>query len=847
MRKFVGLMIAAILFVILLNPTLSLAAKREYNGWYEGEYLNRVAFPIGGIGAGMICLEGTGAISHVSVRNQLQAFNEPSMYAAVCVKNNRGNIARVLEGPVLKRKIFGGPNTGRGLPRTSFGLPRFDEARFLARFPFANIELKDSDIPLDVKIVGWSPFIPGDADNSSLPVGALEYSFSNPTKKTIEAVFSFNTVNFMRAGFGNRVLSFDNGFVLWQPGLKDEPHLKGAFVFFVEGGEAVVDHCWFKGKWFDPQTLTWENIKSGRLLDNPPVQGPSAGASLFVPLEVKAGQTKTIRLMMSWYVPETAIRFGQDVAEEEQKQTCSSGDDCGDEGCVIEQYHSPWYSGKFDSVTEVANYFRSNYDELRKKSELFKEAFYDTSLQPAVIEAAAANLSILKSPTVMRQKDGRLWCWEGCNDETGCCAGSCTHVWNYAVAICHLFPSLERSLRQTEFNESQFKSGEQIFRSGLPIRPTTWSRYAAADGQLGGIMKVYRDWRISGDTMWLRSIWPKVKQSLGYCIRAWDPKQKGILEEPHHNTYDIEYWGPEGHCGSFYLGALEAAIRMGQEMGDDVKLYRDLLSKGQKFLEAELYNGEYFYHKIQTEGLNAKFEPITAAGNGPGYADIIKALNEQGPKYQYGTGCLSDGVLGFWMARMCGLGQIINEEKLRSNLNAIYKYNFKTDLSDHANPQRPTYANGKEGGLLLCTWPRGGELSIPFVYSHEVWTGIEYQVASHLMIEGMVDKGLDIVRACRDRYDGRVRNPFDEYECGHWYARAMSSYGLIQGLTGVRYDAVEKKLYIDSRVGDDFKSFLSTATGFGSVGLKRGKPFVEVKSGSIDVKDVIVNGKKSNI
>ena len=161
----------------------------------------------------------------------------------------------------------------------------------------------------------------------------------------------------------------------------------------------------------------------------------------------------------------------------------------------------------------------------------------------------------------------------------------------------------------------------------------------------------------------------------------------------------------------------------------------------------------------------------------------------------------------------------------------------------HDNPQRPSFAFGTDGGLLLCSWPNGGKPSLPFVFSDEVWTGIEYQVASHLMMMGEVEKGLDIVRACRDRYDGRIRNPFNEYECGNWYARAMSSYGLIQGLTGVRYDAVEKTLYIDSRVGD-FTSFLSTETGFGTVSLKGGKPSVEVVSGVIDVRRYMVSGKE---
>jgi len=196
---------------------------------------------------------------------------------------------------------------------------------------------------------------------------------------------------------------------------------------------------------------------------------------------------------------------------------------------------------------------------------------------------------------------------------------------------------------------------------------------------------------------------------------------------------------------------------------------------------------------------------------------------------------------------MCGLGEIVDEAKVRSSLKAIYTYNLKRDLRAHPNPQRPSYALGDEGGLLLCTWPRGGELNLPFVYSNEVWTGIEYQVASHLMIGGMVEEGLDIVRTARDRYDGRVRNPFDEYECGHWYARALSSYGLLQGLTGVRYDGVEKVLYIDSRIGDNFRSFLSTETGFGTVGLRRGRPFVEMKMGELDIERVVVSGREMSL
>ncbi len=357
-------------------------------------------------------------------------------------------------------------------------------------------------------------------------------------------------------------------------------------------------------------------------------------------------------------------------------------------------------------------------------------------------------------------------------------------------------------------------------------------------------MKVYREWRISGDTEWLREIWPKVRTSLDYCIKTWDPRHTGALEEPHHNTYDIEYWGPNGHCTSFYNGALNAAVRMGEALGDEVGEYKELLEKSLVYLEGKLYNGEYFYQQVMTEGIDATFEPLDVNFNGDGYQSIAEEINAQGPKYQYGTGCLSDGVLGFWIARACGLDELIDSGKVASHLKAVHKYNFKEDLYDHANPQRPSYALGHEAGLLICSWPNGGKPILPFVYSDEVWTGIEYQVASHLMMHGQIEKGLEIVRACRNRYDGATRNPFNEYECGHWYARAMSSYGLIQGLTGLRYDAVDKALFIDSKVGDNFRAFLSTADGFGVAGLKNGKPFIDVRSGNIDIGHVYVSGVK---
>jgi uncharacterized protein (DUF608 family) len=815
-------------------------SKRAFNTRYEGDYTNKIAFPIGGLGTGMFCVEGTGAISNMSLRHRPDVFHEPTMFAALHLKNME-NGTKILEGPVPDWKKFGMPHSALGGGGT-WGLPRFKESSFQARFPFAEIELKDQDLPVEVTLTAWNPFIPTDADHSSLPVGGFEYRFTNTGKEELDAIFSYNTRNFMYVhGKGNSYIrSFKNGFVLCQTGHENEPHHEGEFAIFTDEPETVVNHNWFRGAWFDPLTICWNNICNGEMPTRKEREPGAPGGSLFVPVKIKPGETKTIRLYMAWYVPYSHLRIGG-----EPKSDADLPDHPAPAAKVAEMYaydntgagnYRPWYSAKFNRVDDVAAYWLANYADLKDKTQRFTHSFYESSLPAEVLEAIAANLTILKSPTVFRQYDGRLWNWEGCGDTWGSCHGSCTHVWNYAQAIPHLFPDMERTLRETEFFVGQDKRGHQVFRNNLPIRPVVHDFHSAADGQLGGIMKAYREWRIYGKNEWLEMIYPAVRQSMDYCIHVWDPDSIGAIEEPHHNTYDIEFWGANGMINSFYSGALQAVVLMGKALGEDVSRYESLLAKSKEYMETKLFDGEYFIQNIRWKDLKAP-DPTKAQSFHTQYTpEAIAILEKEGPKYQYGTGCLSDGVLGSWMSLVCGMPEIMDKDKIKSHLVAVHQHNLKKNLRNHANPQRPTFALGDDGGLLLCSWPKGGKLQLPFVYSNEVWTGIEYQVASHLMFEGEVEKGLEIVRTCRERYDGRTRNPFNEYECGAWYARAMACYGLLEGLTGIRYDAVDQTLYIDSRIGPDFTSFISTQTGFGNAGLKNGKPFLDVKYGTIDVK-----------
>jgi uncharacterized protein (DUF608 family) len=809
------------------------AQSRGPDSIFTGDQLDQVAFPMGGIGAGMICLEGTGALTNVSVRNQPKVQNEPGMFAAISL-GGPGKIARVVEGPVPKWKLYERRHACSGTAPMGAGLPRFRQATFRAHFPFARVELEDAAIPVSARITGWSPFEPGDADNSSLPVAGLEYTFTHNGHEELDAVFSFNVRNFLPALMDEwqggpeperGARRIPGGLVLYGGAWPAKNEEEAWFSAAVDDPEVKVNLAWFRGSWFDPLTMAWRDVEQGAVYDRDvPADGKKpTGASLFVPFHLVPGASKTIRLRLAWYSPRTRIRRDLPPVGPDAKAS---------------DFYQPWYGGRFAGIDELSDYWASHYMDLRRRTQRFSDCFFDSTLPAEVVEAAAANLGILKSPTVLRQADGRFYGWEGCDEEEAQGEGTCTHVWNYAQAVAHLFPSLERTLRETEFTVGQDEHGHQNFRVALPIQPSAHDFYAAADGQLGGIMKVHREWRISGDTEWLRRLWPKVRVSLDYCIATWDPDRKGLPVEPQHNTYDIEFWGPGGMISSFYVGALRAAGEMGRALGDDVSGYDSLHAKAVERIGTELYNGEYYYQRVEWKGLRATAGENSKSYGGSYSKEATDLLEREGPKYQYGTGCLSDGVLGSWLAMVCGLGQVLEPDKVRSHLTAVHRHNFKADLSQHANPQRPTYANGSEGGLLLCSWPRGGMPSLPFVYSNEVWTGIEYQAASHMMMMGMTEEGLEIVRACRARYDGKARNPFDEYEWGHWYARAMASYALLQALSGARYDAVDGVLHLEPPTRGDFRCFLSTATGYGTVGVTDGKPFIKAVSGTIAPKEI---------
>ena len=821
----------------------------------------QTAMPLGGIAAGSVCLNGHGGLQDFAIHNVPAITAMPDgfsgrevAFALIHIKGSRP-LTRLVEGPLPVEKIYGQGLKGQGYRSDGAeGFPRFRHNRFRSGYPFGCVELSDPKVPLEVNITGWNPLIPRDDIASGIPCAILEYTFRNSSGKKVEFEFSYHASHFMIGqetkleGTRNQVIPGKGVFFT----NTENPNAEtwGSSSVSVIGQKPVIKAMWLRGGWFDAISALWREVDEARFTANngqvDAGMGGRNGGSVLIKAALAPGKEITIPVVLTWYEPNSNQSYACATPPAGAEADCCAGPDC----CPAPKWRV-FYASQWRDAQEVALYVHRNYASLRERTVAFQNALLDSTLPKEVLDAVSANLAILKSPTVLRQENGNLWGWEGCFTNRGCCDGTCTHVWNYAQALPHLFPQLERTLRELEYERSMDEQGHVSFRSALPDGPTNHTFHPAADGQLGGMMKLYRDWQISGDTEWMKQLYPLAKRSIDYCIQRWDPDHLGALFEPHHNTYDIEFWGPDGMCATIYIGALSAMSAMAAALGygDDQKTYAELAERGARLIEKTLFNGEYFEQKVQYKGLRDTSFVDLISGKEPAKhgRELMGLLKKEGPRYQYGKGCISDGVIGAWMASTYGIATPLSAQKIQKNLRSIYRYNFRRDLSEHVNPQRPGYALGDEAGLLLCSWPKGGKPILPFPYSDEVWTGIEYQVASHLIAEGIVREGLDIVKAARSRYDGRVRNPWNEYECGNFYARAMASYALLGALSGFRYSAVDQTLWFGPKLKKrPFTTFFSAHSGHGTITLDQRALTVSVLEGELKVLRIILDlGKKT--
>jgi non-lysosomal glucosylceramidase len=791
---------------------------------YDQEHIYKIALPVGGLGTGTISLGGRGNLQDWEIMSRpAKGFNpgsgrENSAFFTLFTTVDGKKDLRLLEGPVPFYLYEG----NSGAIATNHGLPRFKEASFDAAYPFGQVNLSTQQVPVEVKIRAFNPLIPGDVDNSSIPMAVIDFELTNTTNKNITFSVCGTLQNFIgEDGSEGKSLGNKNAY-------RSDPGVRGILltsekvdkkvdqwgeIAMATTSEGLVTYrtAWLPERWGSSMLDFWDDLSmDGQLENRVDDVSDKPMASLAVSDVLPANAKKTIRFLITWYFPNRTAWSSSPLTN--------------------------FYASKYQGAWDIATSTGPKLAQLENKTIEFVRAFCSSDIPVEVKEAALFNISTLRTQTCFRLSDGNFYAWEGCGDKAGCCFGTCTHVWNYETATAFLFGELAQTERNVEFGKATTERGLMSFRVKLPLDEIPGFAKVAADGQMGCIIKLFREWQLSGDDHFLKELYPRAKSALSYAwIKGgWDGNQDGVLEGVQHNTMDVEYYGPNPQMTIWYLGALRAMEEMAKYIKDqDMALKcRDLFERGSKWTDENLFNGEYYIHKIIVpEKITIPIEQLVGMGS----------TDYGNPDYQLGEGCLVDQLVGQYMAHVCGLGYLVKKENVATTLQSIMKYNYQSDLSDHFNCFR-SYALGDEAALLMASYPKTRPAD-PFPYFTEVMTGFEYVAAVGMLYEGQTDDGLKCIKNIRDRYDGRKRSPFDEAECGHHYGRAMASWSALLALTGFHYSGVSKEITFGNNLG---KIFWSNGYSYGTVeiaqmgGLKQVR--LNVLNGRLDLLKVSLGG-----
>lgn len=754
---------------------------------YSGKELAYIGMPIGGLFTGTVYLGGDGKLWLWDIFNEYKEGIVSKTY-----ENWQGKKqVKARDGanfifPVSLEYPF---EQGFGIKvkqqkeewEKSLDFKGFENITFKGQYPIAEVSYRDSNLPVEIDLLSFSPFKPLDVKSSSYPATIMNFKVTNSSNEKVQVELSGwlenaalnNSQNNPSVQIFNNIQKTKNHSVLNCVAKTDSETIMNQTDFgnmsllllnSDKNTKATAEVTILKSTVFPENEITEATAAHGEQL---------CGA-ISKTFTLKPKETKEIVFVISWYFPNVILpKYIRSFKEFEKRH----------------------YVNQFKNAQDVALEIAKNYAELYENTILWNKVFYEESTLPHwFLNRSFLNTSILATETCLLLEDGRFWAWEG----IGCCPGTCTHVWHYAQALGRIFPEIEKNLREkTDFVVINKETGGIHFRGAL-------AKKYAADGQAGIVLRSYRDYQISTNNDFLKKNWENIKLTLQYLINLdnEDGQANGTIFGEQHNTLDAEWYGNIPVITSLYLASLAAAIEMAKVMNDieAQKEYTTILELGKKNIE-ELFNGEYF---IQIED--------------PKHKDAIGT----------GNGCYIDQVFGQSWAHQVGLGQLYNKEMINSSLESLWKYNFVKDmgtLRDSLAPEvngRP-YALSGDTGLVMCTWPLGGkkqdwEKHWQFGYFNECMTGFEHQVASHMIWEDKLDYGFTIMKAIHERYSPDKRNPYNEIECSDHYSRAMASYGAFIAVCGFTYNGPKGQIgFAPKLTPENFSAAFTAAESWGTM------------------------------
>ncbi|MBN1412845.1 MAG: hypothetical protein JW969_18535 [Spirochaetales bacterium] len=892
--------------------------------------------PLGGIGTGSIEIRSDGAFHEWMIFNNppwcgwnefMKAENPPlkaSDFSFIIRTRAKGEVTTRLLRNLEQEEIL-----------YSYHIPHLKPAetiKWTPRFPHAEFSYSDPALPVECKMTAWSPFIPHDVKNSSLPAAILSFKLKNPSKHAIDLsilgllsnpfkvmeeagvkntvketnqykgiVFSGNSIpekhpmaggelslsvpgpgstyeasvssGFQIAGFMNffeefyrtgslrnnadpppeppfvpRIKALMAGKISVKDFYLETPHhfrdgfeqmlLKEVKNFYQEiSKDALRLNRDLEARWLlvmkhslstknrkifndrikeDPQINT-DQAKLEKLLnelaipdikksiDLPKITPPAGGVCRAIHL--KPGKEQEIHFILGWYFPNHRAVKGED-------------------------YMGHAYEHWFSDSSQVTEYVIKNLKSLKSKTELFLDSLYSGTLPHWFKDAVNAQLTtIVKNSFYTKSKDFGIW--EG----LGCCGLATLDVTYYgSFPIIHLFPELEKAQmdltarfqlkegmavydeyflafpknkiefeKELEKDTSLINDKEKrkaVFKKITKITgydptgriphlfPGTFSyvdRYHMIDLMPKFALLAHRDYQWSGDLSFLEKMWPHIKAAIDHNI-AQDEQGLGL---PYHygneatdlpissQTYDVwDFQGYSSYVCSIWLAALRSTAAMARILKDEKyaeKMDR-LYQKAEGNMEKLLWNGEYY------------------------------DLWNDPPNKQKNEFCMTDQISGQWYMNVLNLPPLFEKKKVVSALKAIARYN--------SVPER-----GLINGVLpegkKAVWAKGIFGLPPNYQSDTPWTGTEYAVAALFIQQGLVKKGLAIVKDVYDRYK-KAGLTWNHYECGEHYYRAMSIWNVMQALQGFKYNAIAHELILlPSDKKKEHKSLVVTSEGYG--------------------------------
>lgn len=728
--------------------------------------------------------------------------------------------------------------------------------RFNGRFPIAELDYQDATLPVEVSALAFSPVIPHDSRISGTPGFTIEFTVKNTSTKPVEVSLLSMLKNPVAWGLpdrklanavkhdassacltmstsangpklssiGSLSLSVNGGKPSWiaadsdgylgNGGWRWTPYgnsYESVFLEFTEDGaltNSSVPHDLYKSlpttneeiekltdgelKTLAGQMRSYASLDAfarkllrvsnegftrdlligflkvcrDRLIGEKGDQLPNSwnNGALCTWLKLKPGEKQTVRFTLSWFFPHHFSERGPEMG------------------------HA--YENWFSDSESVNRFMVKNFSEHKKKVLAFVDTLFDTNLPEEMPACWSSQLSTLTKCTWWT-KVGQFAVWEG----LGCCGFHTTDItYQGSFNILALWPELQ--LGQMAMGAAFQRQDGRVHHFFTPDLMQVDGGFDRVDMNPQFVMLVCRDYMWTGNTDYLRRLWPNIVRAMANTAEL-DADGDGLPDhDTRRNTYDAwDFEGTPSYIASLWLGALRAGIRLATDLGEtqQVSQWTELLDKGSKAFETRLWNSEYY--SLWNSG---------------------EARDEC---------CMSDQMSGEWFTNLMGIGHSLPPERVSAALKAVVKHNYSPDR-----------------GLMNATYPAEKPARYATYRNGQAaanWTGIEYAIASMMMDFGLYTEGLNVVKSVHRRYARAGRN-WNHVECGSHYYRAMSSWATLLAATGFKPDLPSQTLVLTPAAPRTklIAPWISS-TGFGTINHNGTKLSLSCKSGTLGFKRLV--------